>query len=84
MFDSVRRADLDRLVAVADDLADLMYVVLYTANAWGIDMAPIFLAVHDSNMTKVGGPKSHNGKQLKPPTYVPPNLEPIIQAQLGE
>ena len=35
--------------------------------------------IHRSNMTKVGGHKNHYGKWIKPDTYEPPNLEPLIE-----
>lgn len=72
----------ERSVRIADDLADLLYVVLYTCNAYGIDIEPIFDEVHRSNMTKLGAPKRNDGKQMKGENYEPPNLEPLIKAQM--
>lgn len=71
-------------VEVADALADIAYVLLGTANAWGINLGPIFDEVHRSNMTKiVDGEcvKDERGKVLKPPSYEPPNLAPLIEKQ---
>jgi hypothetical protein len=43
----------DTLVAVADALADLLYVVNGTAVTFGIDLQPIVIEVHRSNMSKL-------------------------------
>lgn len=67
---------------VCKELADLLYVVLGTVCACGIDIEPIFDEVHRSNMTKLGGPIREDGKMLKPDTYEEANLVPIIKAQL--
>jgi predicted HAD superfamily Cof-like phosphohydrolase len=72
--------DVD-LVGIADALADLLYVVYGTACSFGLDMQEIFDEVHRSNMSKVGGHKRGDGKWIKPSTYSPPNLEPIIKKQ---
>lgn len=71
------------LTKTADALADLEYVLMGTASLSGIDMMPVFNEVHRSNMTKIGGPKRADGKQLKPDMYSPPNIESIIQCQLA-
>ncbi|WP_447975165.1 pyrophosphohydrolase domain-containing protein [Nitrospira sp. Kam-Ns4a] len=69
------------LVGVAKELADLLYVVYGTAVSCGIDMEPVFREVHRSNMSKVGGHKRADGKWVKPLTYSPADLEPILAAQ---
>ncbi len=66
---------------MAKELADLLYVVYGTAVSLGIDMEPVFKEVHRSNMSKVGGYKREDGKWVKPSTYSPANLEPILKAQ---
>ena len=64
------------------ELCDLLYVVLGTANAYGIDVEPFFAEVHGSNMTKVWPDgrihKDQYGKVLKPPTYVPADIPSIL------
>jgi predicted HAD superfamily Cof-like phosphohydrolase len=69
------------LAAVAKELADLLYVVYGTAVSYGIEMAPVFREVHRSNMSKIGGYKREDGKWVKPPTYSPAAIEPILAAQ---
>ena len=81
-FDELQEALGQRdAVAVAKELADLLYVVYGTAVSCGIDMEPVFREVHRSNMSKVGGHKRADGKWVKPPTYSPARLEPILVAQ---
>jgi predicted HAD superfamily Cof-like phosphohydrolase len=66
---------------MAKELADLLYVVYGTAVSLGIDMEPVFKEVHRSNMSKVGGYKREDGKWVKPPTYSPADILPIIKNQ---
>ena len=69
------------------ELCDLLYVVLGTANAYGIDIEPFFAEVHRSNMTKVWPDgtirKNQFGKVLKPPTYIPANMAGVLAAMNG-
>ena len=69
------------MALVAKELADLLYVVYGTAVSYGIDMEPVFREVHRSNLSKVGGHKRDDGKWVKPATYSPADLEPILEAQ---
>ena len=69
------------LAAVAKEMADLLYVVYGTAVSYGIDMDPVFREVHRSNMSKVGGYKREDGKWVKPATYSPARIEPILEEQ---
>jgi NTP pyrophosphatase (non-canonical NTP hydrolase) len=62
------------LTAVADAIADALYIVLGTAVSHGIDLQPIFDAVHRSNMTKAPV-DAVSGKGSKGPDYVPPTAE---------
>jgi predicted HAD superfamily Cof-like phosphohydrolase len=69
------------LSVIAKEIADLIYVALGTAVSYGIDMGPIFEAVHRSNMAKIGGRKNENGKWIKPEGWTPPDLLAILAAQ---
>ena len=81
-FDELKEAlAQDDLVALAKEMADLLYVVYGTAVSYGIDMEPVFQEVHRSNLSKIGGFKRADGKWVKPPTYSPASLEPILDAQ---
>lgn len=65
------------LVDIAKEAADVMYVVLGLANCYGFDLEPVFDAVHESNMTKIGGHKGPTGKWIKPSTYREANVLPL-------
>ena len=83
-FDELKEAlAQENLVAVAKEMADLLYVVYGTAVSYGIDMEPVFHEVHRSNLSKVGGYRRVDGKWVKPPTYSPASLAPILDAQRG-
>jgi len=69
------------LTEIAHELADLLYVCYYMANAYGFIMEPIFSEVHRANMTKAGGPLSLEGKLLKPPDFEPADVASIIVEQ---
>ena len=81
-FDELKEAlKAENLPAIAKELADLLYVVYGTAVSYGIDMAPVFREVQRSNMSKVGGYKREDGKWVKPPTYSPARIAPILESQ---
>lgn len=69
------------LPGVAKELADLLYVVYGTAVSYGVDMDPVFREVHRSNLSKVGGYKREDGKWVKPPTYSPADVKPLLARQ---
>ncbi|HKE62749.1 MAG TPA: MazG nucleotide pyrophosphohydrolase domain-containing protein [Nitrospira sp.] len=71
------------LAGIAKEMADLLYVVYGTAVSYGIDMDAVFREVHRSNMSKVGGYKREDGKWVKPATYSPAAIEPILAEQVG-
>jgi predicted HAD superfamily Cof-like phosphohydrolase len=81
-FDELRESmATGNLASVAKEMADLLYVVYGTAVSYGIDMEPVFREVHRSNLSKVGGYKRADGKWVKPATYSPASVEPILEAQ---
>ncbi len=71
------------LVAMADALADLDYVVEGTRLVCGIDGGPVAEEVHRSNMTKFGPGswKREDGKVMKPPDWQPPDIEGVLRKQ---
>lgn len=59
------------VVAVADALADMVYVVYGTALHYGIDLDAVLAEVHRSNMTKTA---HDGGKAVKGPGYQRPDI----------
>ena len=79
-----RAIDKRNLVEIADGIADLLYVTIGTALEFGLTecLGDIITEVHRSNMSKLvdGKPiKREDGKVLKPDTYSPADLAPIIK-----
>lgn len=66
---------------ISKEAADLIYVILGTMVSYGIDINPIWDAVHESNMNKVGGSKRPDGKVMKPAGWVPPDIKEILTVQ---
>lgn len=69
------------IVDTADAIADTIYVLLGMSAAMGIDLRPIWVAVHRSNMAKEGGSSRHDGKIMKPDGWAPPDLTTILELQ---
>ena len=72
----------DDLQGVAKELIDLIYVTVGTAISYGINLSPIWDAVHESNMKKDSGLKNEDGKVLKPKGWKAPNLAFQIAQQI--
>lgn len=76
-MDAVGAGDL---VAIADALADLTYVVVGTAVVHGMDLQPLLDEVHRSNMTK--DPAADNPmKPVKGPRFESPRLAELLLIQ---
>ena len=81
-LEEMRVAQRERnLPAFVDGIADLVYVALGLANAVGVDLDPIFAAVHQANMAKLGGQKREDGKQMKPEGWAPPDIAAELRKQ---
>jgi predicted HAD superfamily Cof-like phosphohydrolase len=63
---------------VADGLADLIYVCVGAALAFGIPLDRVWAEVQRANMDKVGGERRADGKILKPDGWVPPRIHEAI------
>lgn len=81
LADAVAAQDL---VAVADALADIVYVALGTADLLGIPFDEVFDEVHRANMSKLGADGRPvlraDGKVLKGPAYTPPDVAGVLAA----
>lgn len=65
----------------ADGLTDLDYVNEGTRLEFGIDGGPVLEEVHAANMRKTNGPIRDDGKRLKPPRWVGPDIERVLRDQ---
>lgn len=77
--------DLASMAHVAKEMADVIVVVLGTAVSFGISMDEVWREVHYSNMAKRGPDgkvlRREDGKILKPPGWMPPDLGVVIRRQ---
>jgi predicted HAD superfamily Cof-like phosphohydrolase len=73
------------LVAIADALADVVYVAYGSAVTYGIDLDAVIGEVHRSNMSKLdadGRPLlREDGKVLKSVRYSPPDIAGVLRGQ---
>jgi len=76
--------DSGNLAYIAKESSDLIYVILGTMVAYGIDINPVWDAVHYSNMQKTGGGSREDGKILKPSGWKAPNIKAILDSQLSK
>ncbi|MDJ0463103.1 MazG nucleotide pyrophosphohydrolase domain-containing protein [Streptomyces sp. H27-C3] len=69
-------------VALAKELADLLYVTYGTAEVLGIPLTDVFEEVHRSNMSKLGldgrPVRRSDGKVLKGPNYTEADVDKIL------
>ena len=80
--------DNQSIVDIADALADIVYVVLGTAAAFGIPFNEVFDEVHRSNMSKLGedGKPIFNeyGKIMKPEGWKQPMIAEILSRYIHQ
>lgn len=71
------------LVAIADALADIVYVAYGTALTYGVDLDAVLHEVHRANMSKLdadGRPiRRADGKVLKSDRYSPPDVAAVLR-----
>lgn len=69
------------LVEIADALGDILYVVYDAALGYGIDLEPVMEEIHMSNMSKFPTSLREDGKVMKGPNFVPPDLDTVLRKQ---
>ncbi len=74
--------DAGDIYDVAGELADLIYVALWNCNAWGVDITPVFEAIHAANMAKADGPVRADGKRERPPGWQRADVPGIVRRQM--
>lgn len=75
------------LPAIAQELADLVYVAYGTAMSLGIDLDAALAEVHRANMAKLGPDGKpvlrFDGKVLKPDGWIPPDMTAALPCAAG-
>lgn len=67
------------LLAIARELADVVYVAFGTAHAYGINLDVALAEVHRANMQKANGPRRADGKALKPSDFISPDMHAAVE-----
>lgn len=78
LLSALMRGDL---AGVADGALDLIYVVLGTLASYGIDPGRPWQAIQAANMAKENGGTRDDGKVMKPPGWVAPDIGGILRDQ---
>lgn len=71
----------------ARELGDVVYVAEGTAFSMGIPLFEVVAEIHAANMRKIncpGGPTIENGKVMKPPHWMPPDVAGVLQYYVNE
>lgn len=77
--EAISRRDI---VELADGVVDVLYTCPQLAIMCGIDIPPIWHAVHQANLMKADGPVDRRtGKRLKPPGWKHPDISQLLLAQ---
>ena len=71
------------LIEIADGCADVMVVTTGTLSACGIDDIELQTIVDENNLAKFGpgGHRREDGKWVKPPGHIPPDIRKVIENQ---
>jgi predicted HAD superfamily Cof-like phosphohydrolase len=69
------------LAGAADAIVDEIYFRIGRAVEMGIELDPLFRAVHTANLAKVGGETHSDGKIAKPPGWTAPDVAAELRKQ---
>jgi NTP pyrophosphatase (non-canonical NTP hydrolase) len=88
-YDELFEAFLDNdVVEAADAMADLIYVIVFTAHCYGIPLARVWAEVQRTNMAKFPDGKvlrrESDGKIMKPEGWEPPDIRKILEEASGQ
>jgi len=83
LIEYIDAEESDDIVAIADALADMVYVCIGAAITYGIPFDAVFKEVQRSNMSKLdehGMPiYRDDGKVMKGPNFTEPNIRSILE-----
>jgi len=75
LYEDGPRPSLPNLAA---EIVDVLYVTYGLAVSLGVDLEPVWDAIHGANMSKIPNGQE---KPTKPPEWEPPRIAPLIEAQ---
>jgi predicted HAD superfamily Cof-like phosphohydrolase len=76
LLEAIDEGDVEH---IAREMADVLYIVWGTALVYGIDLDVAFREVHRAAMDKMrAGLRREDGKILKPPGFVPPDMTAAV------
>lgn len=82
LFAKIRESELNiNMEKLADGFGDTDYVVEGARLEFGIDGEPIADEIQAANMRKTSGPIRADGKRLKPPGWVGPDILRVLRDQ---
>lgn len=84
VVEAVKDDDQVDLIAAADALGDLDYVVQGANLVFGFPAEPVLKEIHRANMSKLGADGlpvyREDGKVMKGPNYTPPDVAAVLAA----
>ena len=86
-YDELKERLDTALIEKLDALGDMIYIIIGTANLFGMDIDEAVHRIHLSNMSKLGEDGkpiyNSNGKVMKGPNYFKPKLDDLVDILAG-